>query len=181
MIMNSKSLKRAVFLMLVFVLIGTILLIELFKIQVLGYDGYYDEVFEQLTVETKINGERGSIYDRNGKLLASNKTVWTLYVCPKEIDNPELIARGISEITGKKYEEVLDKAKKTGYKLQLIDTDVEEAEAKEIRRFIDENNLTDQIQLNADYERYYPFSTLASHTLGFVNADGIGIYGLEKY
>lgn len=181
MIMNSKSLKRAVFLMLVFVLIGTILLIELFKIQVLGYDGYYDEVFEQLTVETKINGERGSIYDRNGKLLASNKTVWTLYVCPKEIDNPELIARGISEITGKKYEEVLDKAKKTGYKLQLIDTDVEEAEAKEIRKFIDENNLTDQIQLNADYERYYPFSTLASHTLGFVNADGIGIYGLEKY
>ena len=166
---------------LIFILIGVVLLVELFKIQVLGYDDYYDEVFEQLTVETRINGERGSIYDRNGKLLASNKTVWALYICPRNIENPEFVARGIAEITGKKYEDILDKAKKTGYKLQVIDTDIEEQEAKEIRKFIDDNNLTDQIQLNASYERYYPFSTLASHSLGFVNADGVGIYGLEKY
>ena len=179
--LNAKSLKRGMIMMLIFILIGVVLLVELFKIQVLGYDDYYDEVFEQLTVETRINGERGSIYDRNGKLLASNKTVWALYICPRNIENPEFVARGIAEITGKKYEDILDKAKKTGYKLQVIDTDIEEQEAKEIRKFIDDNNLTDQIQLNASYERYYPFSTLASHSLGFVNADGVGIYGLEKY
>ena len=179
--LNAKSLKRGMIMILIFILIGVVLLVELFKIQVLGYDDYYDEVFEQLTVETRINGERGSIYDRNGKLLASNKTVWALYICPRNIENPEFVARGIAEITGKKYEDILDKAKKTGYKLQVIDTDIEEQEAKEIRKFIDDNNLTDQIQLNASYERYYPFSTLASHSLGFVNADGVGIYGLEKY
>ena len=178
---SVKSLKRSIIMMLAFLIIGSLLLVELFKIQVLGYDDYYDRVFDQLTVETNVNGERGTIYDRNGKVLATNKTVWTLYVCPQSIENPQLIARGISEITGVKYEEVLDKAKKTGYKLQVIDADIEETEANKIREFIAENGLTEQIQLNASYERYYPFSTLASHSIGFVNADGVGIYGLEKY
>lgn len=154
--------------------------LQLFKLQILGNEIYRQDVFEQLTVETRVNPERGIIYDRNGKVLASNKTVWALYVCPKVIKDPEFVAKGIAEILGESYEKILDKAKKTGYKYQVIDTDLEEEKAKEIRAFIDKNGLTDQIQLNASAKRYYPFSTLASHTLGFVNVDGVGIYGLEK-
>ena len=40
--------------------------------------------------------------------------------------------------------------------------------------------MTDQIQLNASAKRDYPYTSLAAHALGFVNADGVGIYGLEK-
>ena len=49
-----------------------------------------------------------------------------------------------------------------------------------IRELIKEYSLDEQIKLTASAKRYYPYSTLASHTLGFVNADGEGIYGLEK-
>ncbi len=159
---------------------AVLIVLGLFKLQILKYDDYQIEVLEQLTVETNVNPERGIIFDRNREVLATNVTVWTLFVCPKNINNPEMIAKGLSEITGISYEKILDKAKKKGYKFQVISTSLDETTSKKIREFIDVNGLTEQIQLNASTKRYYPFTTLASHTLGFVNGDGVGIYGLEK-
>ncbi len=177
---NRKMKKRGTFLLFLFAFICLIVIITLFRIQILGYDSYQKKVLDQLTVETKVNPSRGKIYDRNGVVLASNKTVWVLYISPKKIKNPELVAKGISEILKCDYEKVLNKAKKTGYKYQVIDNDLTEEETKAIREFIDKNDLTDQVSLNASTKRYYPLSNLASHALGFVNADGVGIYGLEK-
>ena len=177
---TTKMIKRSIVMLVSFTIISAIILAELFKLQILGYDKYQNEVLNQLTVETNVNPNRGNIYDRNGKILATNKTVWVLYLLPKNIKNPEFIASKLSEILGIDYEKILDKAQKTGYKYQIIDTDLEEDIVKKIRQFIDEYNIDDEIQLYASTKRYYPFSTLSSHTLGFVNADGVGIYGLEK-
>ncbi len=179
-IKSRKITKRCVFLLLFFALLGLVVAITLFNIQILKYDNYQKEVIDQLTVETKVNPKRGIIYDRNGTVLASNKTVWVLYIMPKNIENPEFIAKEISNILNISYDNVLEKAKKTGYKYQVIDKALNIDEAREIRTLIDEHSLTEQIQLNASSQRYYPMSSLSSHTIGFVNADGIGIYGLEK-
>ena len=178
--LSKKKLKRSIFMLFVFFVVGIIIAAKLFEIQILGHDSYQKEVIDQLTVETKVNPERGIIYDRNGQVLASNKTVWTLYICPKNIKNREFIADNLSKITGKSYEEILKKTEKTGYKYQVIDEDLDELAAKEVRKLIDNNGLTEEIKLNASTKRYYPFSTLAAHSLGFVNSDGVGIYGLEK-
>lgn len=178
--LSKKIVKRSVIVLILFSSVGVLIALQLFKLQILGYDEYHDEVFEQLTVETNVNPNRGIIYDRNGQILASNITVWTLYLCPKEIKNPELIAGEISKIIDMDYEKILEKAKKTGYKYQVIDTKVDGEKAIKIREFIEKHSLTDQVQLNASSKRFYPYSTLASHTLGFVNSDGVGIYGLEK-
>ncbi|MBE6674164.1 MAG: PASTA domain-containing protein [Ruminococcaceae bacterium] len=178
--LTTKMVKRSLIVIVAFVIICAILLAQLFKLQILGYDGYQKEVIDQLVVETNVNPKRGIIYDRNGQVLASNKTVWALYVLPKNIEDPEFIAEKLSEILDIKYDSILEKANKKGYKYQIIDIDVEEENAGKIRKLIEEYNLTEQIQLNASTKRYYPFSTLSSHALGFVNADGIGVYGLEK-
>lgn len=177
---SRKITKRGTFILFLFVFLSIIILITLFKIQILGYDDYQKNVIEQLTVETKVNPLRGKIFDRNGVTLASNKTVWVLYLSPKNIKNPEFIAKEISNILNCDYNKVLNKAKKRGYKYQVVDNDLNEEEAKKIRKLIEKYSLTNQIQLNASSKRYYPLSALSSHTLGFVNADGIGIYGLEK-
>ena len=174
------TVRRSMIMLFAFLLMASAIIGELFKLQVLGYDEYYNEVFDQLTVETNVNPERGIIYDRNGEILATNKTVWSLYLCPKVIKDPQTVAKGLSEILGVDYEVLLEKAKKTGYKLQVVDADLDEAVTEKVREFIDKNDLVDQVLLNASSSRYYPFSTLASHTIGFVNADGVGTYGLEK-
>lgn len=172
--------KRGVFLLFLFLILSLVIIISLFKIQILGYDDYQKRVIEQLTVETKVNPDRGIIYDRNGTVLASNKTVWVLYVIPKKIKDPEFVARELSKIVDVKYETILSKIKKKGYKYQIIDTDLDEGTTKRVRELISSYGLEDEIELNASSKRYYPLSTLASHALGFVNADGVGIYGLEK-
>ena len=177
---NRKMIKRGIILLGVFFLFALIIAIALFKLQILSYDDFQNSVLNQLTIETNVNPLRGTIYERNGKILASNKTVWVLYLLPKNIENPEYIAKNLSELTGLSYDSILNKAKKTGYKYQIVHNALDEDTTRKIRKFMDDNGLTDQIQLNASAKRYYPYTTLASHALGFVNADGYGIYGLEK-
>ena len=177
---RTKIAKRGVILLVFFVFLSVVIAVTLFRIQILGYDNYQKKVIEQLTVETSVNPLRGIIYDRNGTVLASNKTTWVLYIIPKKIQDPELIARELSKIIDCEYDTILEKAKKKGYKYQIIDNNIEQEEAKSIRQLIDNYNLEDQIELDASSTRYYPFSNLCSHTLGFVNSDGTGIYGLER-
>ena len=177
---SSKTNKRSVLLLFFFAIVAIVVSIALFKLQILKYDDYQKNVIDQLTVETNVNPERGLIYDTNGNILATNKTVWILYICPKKIKDPEFIANGLSNILDISYESILEKAKKTGYQYQIINNSLDKETSDEIRKFIDQNSLTDQIKLNASTKRYYPYSSLASHALGFVNADGVGIYGLEK-
>ena len=178
--LSSRSAKRGVFLLIVFLVIALAIVFALFKLQIVNYNEYQQYVIDQMTVETNVNPLRGNIYDSTGKVIATNKTVWVLYLCPKNIKDPELIAKGISEITGLNYETVLSKAKKKGYKYQILNNSLDKEAADKIREYIDKFSLEEQIKLNASSKRYYPYSSLASHTIGFVNADGIGIYGLEK-
>ena len=177
---EKKIAKRGVFLLFFFLFISVLVLITLFKIQILGFDDYQKRVIEQLTMETKVNPLRGVIYDRNGAVLASNKTVWVLYLIPKKINDPEFIAHEISNILECDYDKIYQKAIKKGYKYQILETNLTEEKTKLVREFISKYNLEEQIELNSSSKRYYPMSNLASHTLGFVNADGVGIYGLEK-
>lgn len=175
-----KTKKRIVFFTVFFLLLSVLIGITLFKLQILANDTYQNSVFEQLTVETKVNPLRGCIYDRNGITLASNKTVWILYVIPKNVKSPEFLAKQLSKIVDEKYDVILEKIKKKGYKYQILANDLEISTVNEVRKLVEEYSLEDQIQLNASSKRYYPFSDLASHTIGFVNVDGKGIYGLEK-
>ena len=177
---TSKMKKRSIILLVSFLIIAILVIITLFKLQILNYDDYQNSVLEQLTVETNVNPLRGKILDRNGTVLASNKTVWVLYLVPKNIDDPDFIAKRLSEIIDVNYDDIYKKAKKTGYKYQIIHNSLDDLTVKKVRELIDEYDLTDQIWLNASYKRYYPYSNLASHTLGFVNGDGVGIYGIEK-
>ena len=177
---SSKIVKRSLFLLGIFLIIAMIIVIRLFKLQILGYESFQKSVIDQLTVETNVNPSRGIIYDRNGNVLATNKSVWVLYICPKNIENADFIAQGISSITGIDKKTILEKAKKTGYKYQILHNSLDKKTADKIRKFIDENDLTEQIKLNSSAKRYYPYGDLASHALGFVNADGTGIYGIEK-
>ncbi len=177
---SSKIVRRGLVVLLLFLLIAFFVIIKLFKLQVLEYDFYQENVINQLTVETNVNPLRGTIYDTNGNVLATNKTVWILYLCPKNIKNPEMIAENLSKIIDVDKETILKKAQKRGYKYQIIHNSLDKETSDKVRKFIDENGLSEEIKLNASSKRYYPYNDLGSHALGFVNADGVGIYGLEK-
>ena len=205
---DQKTMKRALVLMGLFVAVAAVLVYALFDLQILQYDYYQKEVLNQLTYETEVNPERGTIYDRNGNTLATNATVYLIFISPQDIIDAmseaegeealyawsasdgtsyenipmnHLIARALSDILGVEYDSVIEKAAKNGRRYEVIKKNVDEETADLVREFISEYDLTRQIYLRASSIRYYPYDTLASHVIGFTNSDGAGIYGLESY
>ena len=202
---SGRMARRSVAILALFLVFALVIIGTLFDLQILNYEKYQNSVLEQITIETRVNADRGMIYDRNGKTLATNATVWLVFISPQDIldamaeENAEvytvagadgmvtatpmneLIARRLSEILEVDYDSILAKAAKVGRRYEVIKSGVEKEKADEIRSFIDEYNLTTQIYLVASATRYYPYTTLASHAIGFVNSDGVGIYGLERY
>ena len=93
----------------------------------------------------------------------------------------EFIANSLSEILGVDKDFVLEKADLTGRRYEVIAKNVDEETAEEVLKLIDSNELDRQIFLITSSKRYYPYNTLAAHVIGFTDADGKGLYGMENY
>lgn len=84
---SGGMIQRALFILIFFLIVSVILIYTLFDLQVMKYDDYQRQVIDQLTVETTVTPSRGKIFDTNGNLLASNKTVWLIFISPYDIAN----------------------------------------------------------------------------------------------
>ena len=164
-------------------LIAVILIGRLFYLQIVNYKKYRAAVIEQMIYETPISASRGVITDRNGVVLATNYTTERIFISPYDIESEDervLICKGLSEILGVDYDYVYEQSTKTKYKDRTIKKNVDEATADIVRQYIADNELERKICLAEMTTRVYPFSTLASHVIGFCGTDG-GSYGLEYY
>lgn len=162
-------------------LVAAVLFGRLFYLQILKYQDYRTAVIEQMIYETPITAARGTITDRNGIVLATNYTTERIFISPHDIESEEervLICQGLSDILGVDYDYIYEEAQKTRYKDRTIKKNVDEDTADVVRQFIADNNLYRKINLAEMTTRVYPFSTLASHVIGFCGTDG-GSYGLE--
>ncbi|MCD8124538.1 MAG: peptidoglycan glycosyltransferase, partial [Lachnospiraceae bacterium] len=135
---------------------------------------YYSEKAEELHErERDIKAARGRILDRNGVVLADNLTVCTISVIHSQIEDAEEVIRVLCEKLDLSEEEVRAAVEKVSSR-EVIETNVEKEIGDEIRSC----GLAG-VKVDEDYRRYYPYSTLASHVLGFTGSDNQGIVGLE--
>ena len=96
----------------------------------------------------------------------------------------DLIATELSRILEIEEDTIREKMEKTWSQYEILKKRVDKEIGDEVRAFITDNITGKNIQgihLLSDAKRYYPHSTLASHVLGFLNNDNVGIYGLEAY
>ncbi len=159
------------------------LIYRLADLQLIDAEKNRNAAIDQYTSEITIYAKRGSIYDRNMKVLATSSTVQTVFISPYDIvddEQAELIANGLARILGASKEDVLERAGRKYSKYQIIKKNVEEAEETALREFIEKNDLYRQVCLEESTKRYYPYSTLACHTLGFVGGENTGLYGIER-
>lgn len=138
---------------------------------------YYQKRAEDLHKrERKIKAARGEIVDRNGVVLATNKTVCTISVIHSQIKEPERVTEILAKELEMDHAEVRKRVEKVS-SMEKVKTNVE----KEVGDKIREYNL-DGVKVDEDYKRYYPYDSLASKVLGFTGGDNQGIIGLEvKY
>ena len=140
--------------------------------------------YEQQTLDRSINPKRGTIYDCTGEnILAVSSTVETVTVNPGNIkkEDKEKVAKKLSEIFELDYETVLKKVTKRS-SIETIAKKVDKEKTDLLRTWMDENNITEGINIDEDTKRYYPNNNLASQIIGFCGSDNQGLDGIEaKY
>ena len=126
--------------------------------------------------ERSIKAARGRILDRNGVVLADNKTVCTVSVIYSQIQDPERVVSVLSEELSLPREYVAKQVGKFSSR-EKIKSNVSKSIGDRIREY----DLAG-VKVDEDYKRYYPYQELASKVLGFTGGDNQGILGLEvKY
>ena len=154
-----------------FCLIGRHVFIMLFVAEY-----YQNNAEEQQEREREIKAARGEIVDRNGVVLATNRTVCTISVIHSQIKDPQQTADMLSKELELDRGDVLKKVEKVS-SMEKIKTNVDKKTGDRIREY----NLPG-VKVDEDFKRYYPYDRLASRVLGFTGSDNQGIIGLEvKY
>ena len=152
-------------------LIGRLIYLMIFDAE------YYQELAEDLHErEREIKAARGEIVDRNGIVLATNKTVCTISVIHSQIKDAEEVIAVLSRELEMDSETVRKRVEKVS-SMEKVRTNVEKEVGDRIRNY----NLAG-VKVDEDYKRYYPYDETASKVLGFTGGDNQGIIGLEvKY
>ncbi len=181
---NLDSKKKLVFILLVCNCVWLIIIIRLVIIQLVEGKTWYTKATNQLHVSRTITANRGTIYDSSGKIiLAQSSSVQSVSVNPLNIlkENKEKVAKAFSEIFELDYEKVLKKVNRNS-SIETIVKRVDKDKADKLRIWMQENNIFSGINIDEDTKRYYPYSTLASHIIGFIGSDNQGLDGIEaKY
>ncbi len=80
---RTSSRTTAVF--VVFGFIAAVICLKLINLQIVDYDYYKKAVMSEITIETEVNPQRGIIYDTDGNILATNRTVYLCFISPQDI------------------------------------------------------------------------------------------------
>jgi len=172
---GSRSLILAVLLigiMIVFV-------VRLFYLQVIKHDDYVAQAAAEQIKPLTIPAKRGLIYAMDGDTpvqLVMNQTVYTLFADPATVSNPGKVLEVIRKVAGGNLRPNLETLlAKKGTRYQILGTKLTRQQAEMIKK----ESLTG-IGFQEMSQRVYPEGSLAAQTLGFVNAEGNGQYGIEE-
>ena len=167
---------RIRFFFLLILCICIIIVIRVFYIQVIEYDRLSTLAESLWSRKLPIGADRGEIYDRNGKVLATNLTTTSLVLIPNQIVNKEETAQKLSAILNSDYEDMLAHvSKKTS--IERVHPEGRQL-SYDIASQIDELGL-DGVYLVKESKRYYPYGDVLSHVLGYVGIDNQGLSGIE--
>ena len=156
--------------------------VRLYSLMIVQYPYYQAKAMQNQTRSTAISGERGTIYDCNMNILACSESVENVYLNPRQLrksgaDMTE-ISRSLGQLLDTDAEKILEKSKDMSLRYQQVGAGIDSATAGKIRAYIQENEISG-IHLEPATKRVYPYGTLASQVIGFVNASHTGSEGIE--
>ena len=167
---------RVLFIILLLFVVLAVLIGRLFTIQISEHEKYSKIAQRQQNKTTKIKAQRGLIKDRNGETLAYTKDDVSLFIDTRMTskDEKEKIAKRFSsqfEKTAKYYLKKLNSANKN----ICLEKKASQEDVLNLSDFMASGYFTVE-----DYSRVYPYGSLASHILGFVDQELVGVNGVEK-
>jgi cell division protein FtsI/penicillin-binding protein 2 len=170
--------RRLGYFTILLVVFGVVLVGRLFYLQVLRHGQYLAQATSEHTRKYQVPARRGELYVHDGDTVspvALNQTLKLMYADPRFVGDKAAVAQKLAAATGgsaSDYKARLDKGIEYAVLADRVPSDV----AARIAAL----KLPGVALVDRDY-RTYPEGQLAAQTLGFVNADGMGQYGIEGY
>lgn len=176
---NQHKLRHRIQICMVIFFIPFVFLVgKMFYLQVIEYADYLKKSEMQNINKRVLQSPRGTIYDRNGKILAISEEAPSLYADPTMITkSPQEIAHILAPYLKIKEPEIearLQEDTSFVWLEEMMDHD----KADQIKKVIKDQKLTG-IAFKRGIHRLYPNGALASQLLGFVNKEDKGMEGLE--
>ena len=156
--------------------------VRLYQLMVADF-GYYSELaLRNQTRTTYVNADRGTLYDCNMNVLAVSQSVENVYLDPHELKQSkadvEAISLFLGELLGKEPGWIAEQAVNFRQRYRQVGAGVDRDTGSAIREYIRQNNISG-IHLEPAAKRVYPMGTLAAQVIGFTNAGGDGVEGVE--
>jgi cell division protein FtsI (penicillin-binding protein 3) len=163
------------YVLLVLLLAGfAVVLFRLVNLQILQAAELTARADRQHQKSVSLEGARGTVTDRHGKVLAMNVEVPSIFGVPTSLDSPSNAARFLSPVLHLRREEIERKLRQDKHFVWLA----RKVEPEQGRRL--EQLSIDGIGMVMEGRRFYPKGPLLAHVLGFVGMDGMGLEGLER-
>lgn len=162
-----------VLLIALFVLVA----VRLVWLQVIDAPSLRERADDAHSSSVTIQAKRGTIYDRNGNVLAMSVECRTLYCNPRAVTDDDAVAQVLADNLGGEasdYTETLGMDTTFAYIQRKVDTEV----AKKVLSDLAAKKLEGVYALT-DTMRTYPYGALAGQVLGFIGTDGHGLSGIE--
>ncbi|MGF1741287.1 penicillin-binding protein 2 [Vibrio profundum] len=196
--------RRAFIAFTVLILLVIALITNLYKLQITDYKSYTTQSNDNSIQVLPVPPPRGLIYDRTGKVLARNITVYNLDVTPDKVINPEKTVKELQKyisLTDEQVQQFLTLCHSWRRRFQAKDflTDLTD---EQVAAFSVHEYEFPGLSVSAGLKRYYPYGQVLTHVLGYVgrindreetklkadgeddNYDGtkyIGKIGIEKH
>ena len=148
-------------------------------LQVIDSSNLSTRAESQRTNVATLHAKRGTIYDRNGNILAMSEECQTIYANPRDVSDPSGVSDILVELLGGEKQDYMDLLTMDGtfvYLKQKVDQEV----ADELKKRLAQAELGGVYYLT-DTKRVYPYGTIGAQVLGYVGTDGKGLSGLEYY
>lgn len=153
--------------------------LRLFWLQVVDGPRLASEAESRRTNVVTLTARRGTIYDRNGKVLAMSVECQTIYANPKVVENASAVAQVLAQnLGGVASDYVGDLTADTTFR--YIKCQVDQDVADKIKQELSDQGLAGIYYLK-DSKRVYPYGSTGAQILGFVGSEGTGLSGLEYY
>lgn len=168
--------RKRVIILFTMVLLGfASVFIRLIDLMVLEHEQYADRAYRQHVRQETIAPSRGAIYDARMRELSVNRKVKSLYGVPREIKNPQALAKAISPIVRQSRSDLAGKLSRKKQFVWLA-RKLDDSVAARIEKL----GLRPQLGFVTETKRAYPKGALGAHVIGFVNIDNEGAEGLER-
>ncbi|MBR2831013.1 penicillin-binding protein 2 [Candidatus Saccharibacteria bacterium] len=154
-----------------------IITVRLFAIQIIEHDAWVAKANEEHTLLETIVARRGEIYMMDGESpvpVVMNQTTYSVIIDPAATDETEITTA--LETYAKDYitANLAEVFKNKNLRYYIVAKNVPQTTASKIA----EQGIS-YVWFQKTNKRFYPEGDLASSVLGFVNADGLGQYGIE--